>query len=225
MKKFIIGFILGAIILGGTATLASTPNTFTATIATFPVLVNGQQFRGTTGEVMVIDGRTYLPLRDMGNALGVSVEWNAALGRVEVVSGTSSQDSQGQGVTSSSAGRTLADVNREYAQRFRVEIQKAIDEGWIVFTPFPDGKIYEIVTDEGAIEVALHLSGDFRIHALEESIERQQTHIDDPTLRQIADAPQHLFDELERSKALLELATVLTPIANEFEEAKRSLWE
>ena len=91
MKKFIIGFVLGALIFSASTAYAATQ--FTAHIANFKVLVNGEEFKATTGEVLTVEGRTYLPLRDMGNALGVSVVWNEKLRQVEIGTPPDAQES------------------------------------------------------------------------------------------------------------------------------------
>lgn len=80
MKKFLSGIIVGVLLCG--ASFAATE--FIAKKAEFKVFVNGTEFKGTTGEILEVDGRTYLPLRDMGNALGVAVNWNDELQQVEV---------------------------------------------------------------------------------------------------------------------------------------------
>ncbi len=80
MKKFLSGFMAGALIFGTAGALAAT---YVATPASFPVLVNGKEFTSDP-PAMVIEDRTYLPLRAMGDALGVPVEWNAELNRAEV---------------------------------------------------------------------------------------------------------------------------------------------
>lgn len=79
MKKFIIGLITG-VMLASTIAFAAT---YTASPATFKVLVNGKEFVSDP-PALVVEGRTYLPLRAMGDALGVPVEWNAELGQAEV---------------------------------------------------------------------------------------------------------------------------------------------
>ncbi len=88
MKKFILGLICGAIICGSMAFAA----TYVAESPTFKVLVNGNEFHSDP-PVLVVEGRTYLPLRAMGDVLGVPVEWNAELSQVEVGT-TSSENSQ-----------------------------------------------------------------------------------------------------------------------------------
>lgn len=79
MKKFILGTITGAAIASTVAIAA----TYTAAPATFKVLVNGKEFTSDP-PAMVINDRTYLPLRAIGNALGVPVDWNDELKQAEV---------------------------------------------------------------------------------------------------------------------------------------------
>lgn len=56
---------------------------YNAVTAGFKVLVDGEEF-ASENPALVVDGRTYLPLRAMGDCLGVNVEWNAEIGRVEI---------------------------------------------------------------------------------------------------------------------------------------------
>lgn len=79
MKKFIIGFLIGAMIFGTVGYAV----TYVAQPATFKVIVNGEEFISDP-PALVVEGRTYLPLRAMGDALGVPVEWNAELNQAEV---------------------------------------------------------------------------------------------------------------------------------------------
>ncbi len=79
MKKFILGTITGAAIASTVAIAA----TYTAAPATFKVLVNGKEFTSDP-PAMVINDRTYLPLRAIGDALGVPVDWNDELKQAEV---------------------------------------------------------------------------------------------------------------------------------------------
>ena len=79
MKKFILGTITGAAIVSTIGIAA----TYTAAPATFKVLVNGKEFTSDP-PAMVINDRTYLPLRAIGDALGVSVNWNDELKQAEV---------------------------------------------------------------------------------------------------------------------------------------------
>jgi hypothetical protein len=78
MRNFILGFIIAGLLFG-TVVVAS--GKLDAVKATFEVLVNGEKF---DGEAVVIEGRTFLPLRAIGDALKVPVSWNVELKRVEV---------------------------------------------------------------------------------------------------------------------------------------------
>jgi hypothetical protein len=79
MRKFISGTIVGALLASTVAFAAS----YVAEPATFKVMVNGKEFNSDP-PALVVENRTYLPLRAMGDALGVPVEWNAELNQAEV---------------------------------------------------------------------------------------------------------------------------------------------
>lgn len=84
MKKRIQGLVTG-LILGTilTTTVTAIAANFQAVTATYPILIDGVEFKSENPPV-VIDGRTYLPLRAIGEALGVKVDWNGDLSRVEI---------------------------------------------------------------------------------------------------------------------------------------------
>ena len=79
MKKFIAGLLSGIVLCGvvGAATL------YEAQPATFKVMVNGKEFTSDP-PALVVEGRTYLPLRAMGEALGVPINWTEELRQAEV---------------------------------------------------------------------------------------------------------------------------------------------
>lgn len=83
MKKILIGFILGAITATSVTVIATTQDMFTAQKATFEIEVDGEKFEGENPP-LVVSGRTYLALRDTGEALGVPVEWNETERKVEI---------------------------------------------------------------------------------------------------------------------------------------------
>lgn len=80
MKKFICGFLIGAMLFGVLGVFAVS---YVANPLSYKVLVNGEEFTSDPPPVE-IEGRTYLPLRAMGDALGVPVNWNEELRRAEV---------------------------------------------------------------------------------------------------------------------------------------------
>ncbi len=92
MKKFMLGFLLGAVIFSGIVYAAN----YEALPVTFSVYVNGSLFTATPGAV-AINGSTFLPLRAIGEALGVQVNWNQEKFRVEV--GTPPVEAQPNGKT------------------------------------------------------------------------------------------------------------------------------
>lgn len=80
MKKTILGLVAG-LVLGSTVTAVA--GDFLVERANFPILVNGKAWT-TDKPIVTIDGSTYLPLRALGNALGVKVAWNDEKGQVEI---------------------------------------------------------------------------------------------------------------------------------------------
>lgn len=87
MKKFISGIILGVVLTSSISFAIS----YVAEPAPFKVLVNGEEFVSDP-PALVVEGRTYLPLRAMGDALGVPVEWNEELRQAEVGTTTSKEN-------------------------------------------------------------------------------------------------------------------------------------
>lgn len=80
MKKAIVGFLTGALIFGSIGVFAGN---YVANTVDFKVMVNGKEFTSDPPPLEV-EGRTYLPLRAIGDALGVPVEWNEELRQAEV---------------------------------------------------------------------------------------------------------------------------------------------
>lgn len=80
MKKFLSGLIIGAIVSGIIGVFAAN---YMAETANFKIMVEGEIFE-TDKPVLAVDGSTYLPLKAIGEALGVPVVWNGAERRVEV---------------------------------------------------------------------------------------------------------------------------------------------
>lgn len=130
MKKFISGVITGAILAGSAAFAA----TYVAEPAPFKVMVNGKEFVSEPG-AMVINDRTYLPLRAIGDALGVPVEWNNELGQAEV--GTAVNNTASTPVISNTSSS-----NDKWKMTYLnyKEMQKIND-----FTQAQDGKEYLLV--------------------------------------------------------------------------------
>ena len=78
MKKFVSGILTGAILTSSLAFAAS----YVAEDVGFKIFVNGKEF--TSAPAVAINGSTYLPLRAVGDVLGIPVNWNSELNQVEV---------------------------------------------------------------------------------------------------------------------------------------------
>ncbi len=129
MKKFISGVIIGAILAGSVAFAA----TYVAEPAPFKVMVNGKEFVSEPG-AMVINDRTYLPLRAIGDALGVPVEWNDELGQAEVGMIT-------KNAASNSAMSNISSNDKWKMTYLNYKEMQKIDD----FTQAADGKEYLLV--------------------------------------------------------------------------------
>ena len=79
LQGLMAGILIGSLLTGGLVFAGN----YEAITASFPILVNGVEWT-TDKPIVTIDGSTYLPLRALGNALGVKVEWNSELSRVEI---------------------------------------------------------------------------------------------------------------------------------------------
>ncbi len=82
MKKVILGILLGFTMAMAFTSFANS-DFLTAQIATFDIEVSGEKFEGENPPV-VIEGRTYLALRDTAEALGIEVYWNGDERKVEI---------------------------------------------------------------------------------------------------------------------------------------------
>lgn len=83
-KQILVGIVIGAIIFGATPALTNTLRTFIAEEASFPIVVDGAKVE-LDMPVVTIEGRTYIPLRALGDVLGVKVDWNDEKGQAEVL--------------------------------------------------------------------------------------------------------------------------------------------
>lgn len=87
MKKVILGLIAGVVLSTGIFAFAAA-NQWIAVSPNFEVLVRGEVFKPEDPTV-VIDGRTYLPLRAMAEALDVDILWDGDARQVLVDMGVS----------------------------------------------------------------------------------------------------------------------------------------
>ena len=84
MKRFISGFLLGALIFA-VPTLANNSKTLQAFYNDIKISIYGQIVDPQGNEPFIVEGRTYVPARFVAEAMGGVVKWNAETNTVEVV--------------------------------------------------------------------------------------------------------------------------------------------
>jgi len=129
MKKFALGFVVGLITSMAVGVFAANSDIFTVQRAAFDIYVGDEKFQ-PENPALVVEGRTYLPLRATGEALGIEVIWNGDLRRVEI----NKDNADGKGVDSdmqkqSNANRETksGEIFREIKQRGSTVCVKEID--------------------------------------------------------------------------------------------------
>ena len=135
MKKFIIGVVTGAV-LASTAALAAS---YVAEPAPFKVIVNGKEFNSDP-PALVVEGRTYLPLRAIGDALSIPVEWNEDLNQAEVgVIANTPQKKQQETVEVSTAKEFLENIKSDTTIILKDGVYNLSEVFFIKFA-FPTGE-------------------------------------------------------------------------------------
>ena len=100
MKKEIKGFLLGttatALLMGGLTFASNRSETVQRYFRDIKIKLNGSEVipkdaTGKTVEPFIIDGTTYLPVRAVGEAMGLDVDWNGDTNTV-LLEGDSTKD-------------------------------------------------------------------------------------------------------------------------------------
>lgn len=89
MKKYVIGCMVGVIMTLGTTVFADQVKQFILTPTTYPIIVDGVEYKDDEHPVLNYEGSTYVPLAKLGDITGVDYVWNEKLGRVEINTGKS----------------------------------------------------------------------------------------------------------------------------------------
>lgn len=84
MKKFVAGIIVGATLMLGSTVFADQIKQYILTAASYPIFVNGKEFKDEANPILNYEGSTYVPLAKLGDLTGVNYKWNDALKRVEI---------------------------------------------------------------------------------------------------------------------------------------------
>jgi hypothetical protein len=96
MKNFISGLILGLLI--ATASGVAANSEIVAKFTSFNFVINGESKQLETQPV-VVNGSSYLPVRELSNLLGYDVTYKADTKTIELNGNTSSTDLSGTGET------------------------------------------------------------------------------------------------------------------------------
>ncbi|CAM4125296.1 copper amine oxidase N-terminal domain-containing protein [Saccharibacillus endophyticus] len=114
MKKLVAGFLCGSLFFSGVSYAAS--GSLKADIANLKVLINGTEQKFSTKPV-VIDGTTYLPLREVSKAFGYSVNYKngtITLNEGQATSGSTSPTQTSDKYTKLSSDALKLNVNGKY---------------------------------------------------------------------------------------------------------------
>lgn len=84
MKKILFGIFIGAALTFTTTAFADSIEKFILTKVSYPIVVKGTEYKNADLPVLNYDGNTYVPLKAVGDTLGVKVDWNSDKGQVEI---------------------------------------------------------------------------------------------------------------------------------------------
>lgn len=117
MKKFVTGLLVGACLTLGTTALAATVKQYILTEPTYPIFVNGTEYKDSENPVLNYEGSTYIPLAKIGDLTGVDYHWNNELGRVEINTDGQVRTEGDKAASAGSSSSSGTGMNRELAER------------------------------------------------------------------------------------------------------------
>jgi len=82
IKYFISGVIVSGL-LTSTIAFANPIQQFILQKSEYPMLINGNAFKSDS-PILNYEGKTYIPLKDVGNLLQCNVKWDSELKRIEI---------------------------------------------------------------------------------------------------------------------------------------------
>ncbi|MEK3722315.1 stalk domain-containing protein [Paenibacillus sp. FSL H8-0034] len=85
MKKYIIGALIGSALTVSATAGATAVKQYILTEISYPVVVNGKEFKDATAPILNYEGSTYVPLAKLGDITGVNYKWNETAKQVEIV--------------------------------------------------------------------------------------------------------------------------------------------
>ncbi|MGB4238207.1 MAG: stalk domain-containing protein [Candidatus Hydrothermia bacterium] len=148
MKKIVVGFILGVVTSLSFTANAVNSDIFTAQKASFEVFVDGKRFE-SENPPLVVEGRTYLPLKETGDALGVNVQWNNDLRRVEIEKDQEAEVTPEMPKQTKDSNKTTksGEIFKEFKQKLGTTFVKEIN-GELYASPSSIGQEYISRQDE-----------------------------------------------------------------------------
>lgn len=79
-----MGLVIGAVVASSATAFASDVKQFILTAASYPIFVNGKEYKDAENPILNFNGSTYIPLAKIGDLTGVKYKWNDTLKRVEI---------------------------------------------------------------------------------------------------------------------------------------------
>lgn len=89
MKKNIRSFVAGiltCLLFISFIPVARAVNEYICTVVSYPILINGTKYENSKNPALNHNGTTYVPLKGVLEAAGLTVAWNESLKQVEIVS-------------------------------------------------------------------------------------------------------------------------------------------
>lgn len=158
--KTITTLILG-MALGSATLAAAAPATVKAVIADFKIIVNGET-KALSKSPIVVDGTTYLPVREVANLVGVDLNYDVANKKIELSTKgvTSMPTTQAEWISLKdlvekhgfsaigSPSKGLLEIKENDELLFSIEVAKLTTDGYSVTTL--NGKTIHVKVESGA---------------------------------------------------------------------------
>lgn len=146
-RGFAAGLLVGSVVMVAAPSFAAAVKQYLLVDATYPVHVNGTAYESSELPILNYEGSTYIPMRAVGDILGVPVNWNEVEQRAEIGEATGNNAFRNVTVTGSNGSYTVTGEARvfEATMQYRVEDghnyllegTHTVDEGapsWSAFT-------------------------------------------------------------------------------------------
>jgi len=138
MRKTVLALALGLLLGSAGTSVAATSETIQATVAKLRFVVNGEE-RELRTDPLVVDGTSYLPVREVANLLGYDVTYRADSRTVEFLGPTNNAQ---KGASSVTEWISLRDLGEQYNLMIRQTTE--------------DGKVYGIFRGDDIVLTILY---------------------------------------------------------------------